>query len=252
MNTKGVSPFITFPNPSNNTCDNLAVCPRALSRGPRLQEDHIIMTTPVRITLLVLAVLAAPAMADPLLVAPDYDYGDAPDSYQTLSISNGANHQIIPGVFMGALVDAEPDGQPSFMAVLDDAVGVPDDEDGVIFTSKLWPGLAAHVTISASGPGLLNAWLDFNANGTWADPGEQIFIDQPLVAGPNPLSFSVPIGASFADTYARFRFSSQAGLPWYGPAPDGEVEDYYVELPEPATMSVLAIGGVVALRRRRA
>ena len=30
-------------------------------------------------------------------------------------------------------------------------------------------------------PGFLNAWVDFNNNESWADPGEQIFTDEPVV-----------------------------------------------------------------------
>jgi hypothetical protein len=70
------------------------------------------------------------------------------------------------------------------------------------------PGTTAGVIVFASAPGLLNAWLDFNRNGSWADQGEQIFTNVLLVAGPNPLSFPVPAWAVPGPSFARFRFSN--------------------------------------------
>jgi hypothetical protein len=95
------------------------------------------------------------------------------------------------------------------------------------------PGTTAGVIVFASAPGLLNAWLDFNRNGSWADQGEQIFTNVLLVAGPNPLSFPVPAWAVPGPSFARFRFSNQGGLSYTGLAPDGEVEDYAVDILEP-------------------
>jgi len=162
------------------------------------------------------------------------DFGDAPDPlYPTLLASNGARHVIVSGFFLGASVDAEADGQPDATATGDDNAGVPDDEDGVVFTSGLVPGQVASVDVTASASGLLNAWMDFNADGDWADAGEQIFLDQTLVAGVNSLTFPVPAGAAIGQTIARFRFSTVSGLSFEGLAPDGEVEDYVVTLAPP-------------------
>jgi hypothetical protein len=64
-----------------------------------------------------------------------YDFGDAPDpTYPTLSISNGANHFIVDGYFLGSSVDDETDGQPDASSLGDDNDGN-DDDDGVIFSS---------------------------------------------------------------------------------------------------------------------
>ena len=41
-------------------------------------------------------------------VAYQFDWGDAPDpTYPTLGSSTGANHLIVPGVFMGTSIDSE-------------------------------------------------------------------------------------------------------------------------------------------------
>jgi uncharacterized membrane protein len=165
----------------------------------------------------------------------EVDFGDAPDpSYPTLLASNGARHRIGGALFLGTSIDAETDGQPDATATGDDLDGN-DDEDGVTLPAFLTRGDDATITVVASMPGYLNAWIDFNIDGDWADAGEQIFVDQPLVAGPNPLTISVPVGQWIGQTFARFRIDSAGGLSYTGLAADGEVEDYTVELVLPQT-----------------
>ncbi|MCP4546855.1 MAG: hypothetical protein GY835_10370 [bacterium] len=168
------------------------------------------------------------------------DFSDSPDpTYPTLLASNGARHAIVAGYSLGTVVDGEADGLPSPLADGDDLNGVPDDEDGVIFTLPLVVGSPGQAQVTASAPGMLNAWFDFNADGDWADAGEQIFIDLPLVAGPNPIGFPIPIGATPGMTYARFRFNVVGGLSYTGFAEIGDVEDYYVELEPPPTGNII-------------
>jgi fibronectin type 3 domain-containing protein len=170
---------------------------------------------------------------------PEFDFGDAPDDgsawrYPTLLANDGARHRIVHGFHLGTSVDGEHDGQPTLGADGDDLDGH-DDEDGVTFLTGLVRGTTAQIEVVASAPGLLNAWLDFNGDGDWADAGEQIFVDQALVAGVNSLSFAVPWGEFRGATYARFRFDSGGGLSYDGLAADGEVEDYRVEIEFPNT-----------------
>ncbi|MHC4677041.1 MAG: DUF7901 domain-containing protein, partial [Planctomycetota bacterium] len=108
-----------------------------------------------------------------------------------------------------------------------------DDEDGVIFTSPLIPGHAATVDVIASADGLLDTWIDWDGNGSWA--GNQIFNSVPLAAGRNSLTFMVsPTAIPHTKRFARFRFSSAGGLSYVGMAMDGEVEDYLVKIePKP-------------------
>jgi len=164
------------------------------------------------------------------------DFGDAPQGtfvplYPTTLANNGARHTVVPTVFMGNLIDAEADGQPNATATGDDLAGLP-DEDGVSLTSLLIPGEAAAVNVTVSVPGFLSAWLDFNADGSWATPGDQIFNNVAVNAGGNPLSFNVPLTAARGtNTFARFRFSRANIASYTGQSPDGEVEDYrwYIE-----------------------
>ncbi|MBC7262677.1 MAG: hypothetical protein H5T63_11780, partial [Chloroflexi bacterium] len=155
------------------------------------------------------------------------DWGDLPDGpYATLQTSNGPRHVILPGVYLGSRVDAEANGQPNSTATGDDIVGMPDDEDGILFATPLVPGRSATITVTASVTGYLNAWVDFNGNGSF-DAGEQMALDTPLVVGANAITFLVPATATGVE-YSRFRFttgSGQATTP-IGFAPNGEVEDY--------------------------
>ncbi len=170
--------------------------------------------------------------------APQLDWGDAPEGslgpglYPTTSARNGARHTILQGFFLGQRVDSEPNGQPDATATGDDLNGP--DEDGVTFTSLITPGTSATVDVVAAGagatPAYLNAWIDFNQDGDWADAGEQIFVAKQLVNGVNSLSFTVPAGLKTGFTFARFRYSHQSSLPFDGPAQDGEVEDYRVSI----------------------
>jgi len=156
------------------------------------------------------------------------DFGDAPDSYGTILASNGARHNISAGVYLGARVDNETNGKPSASATGDDDNG--DDEDGVQFTSSLSPGESATVDVTASMQGYLNAWVDFDGDGSFEGRDEHIFDDVRLNNGVNQLSFRIPDDATATDTYARFRFNTRGALSYYGLAQDGEVEDYKISL----------------------
>lgn len=151
-----------------------------------------------------------------------YDYGDAPSYYPVLSSDNGAKHYAITGFCLGSDLTAESDGQPSTGASLD-------DDDGVTFATDLTPGSLATIYVTTTNSlGSLNAWLDFNGDGDWADSDEQIISDVQLSSGTNTLVFQVPSTAEEGTTYARFRYSTNTGLSYTGTATDGEVEDYLV------------------------
>lgn len=157
-----------------------------------------------------------------------YDFGDAPDPiYPTLLANNGARHIYNGQAWLGAYFDTESDGQPQTAALGDDISSL-DDEDGIVFTNTLTVGGMATLQVTASVSGKLNAWLDFNADGDWADPGEQIYTNIALAAGFNNLSFAIPANATADTTYARFRFNTTGGLSYTGEANNGEVEDYMV------------------------
>ncbi len=178
------------------------------------------------------------------------DWGDAPTaaqsgfaaSYPTTLANNGARHTIAPDLRLGKEIDAEADGQPTVGADGDDTTGTPDDEEGVQFHIPLRPGDWAEITAGTTQPVNTNArislWLDFNRDGDWTDPGEQVANDRIAIGGSrinaNTTSFTilVPATASPGATYARARLclnANECNTPT-GAAADGEVEDYLVQI----------------------
>jgi uncharacterized repeat protein (TIGR01451 family) len=173
----------------------------------------------------------------------EFDFGDAPAPYPSTLAVNGARHRRAGELILGKRIDGDADGQPSALATGDNLDGQANDEDGVALLTPLVRGGMASPKVLASTNGFLQAWIDFNGDGDWTDDGEQIFINRSLVAGANVLSFAVPPGAIVTNrTFARFRFSSLAGLGFDGETFDGEVEDYAVEIvggpPTPGQLAV--------------
>ena len=193
------------------------------------------------------------------------DYGDLPASYEEVpayntelsilkSVRNPAGHVINPSFTLGKLIDAELSNQPGGIASLDDVNGLP-DEDGVKFPTPLKPGEFAEVVVTTSQAGFLDAWIDFERDGTFlpkvpiTDGSSDNFLsvwvvdtarkpnDQPtslpLTPGPNTIRFRVPKNAVPGPTFARFRLSKKGFLTPHGIAPDGEVEDYAVTIQAP-------------------
>ena len=165
------------------------------------------------------------------------DFGDAPLPYPVTLAEFGAQH-IVGGLRLGdASVDIENDGTHSGMADFDDLNGsTSDDEDGVTFGTIQVGALDAMVMVNVQGaPGKLDAWIDFNRDGSWGGPGEKIFARQDVTVGENVLRFDVPSFAVAGTTFARFRLSTAGGLGPRGQASDGEVEDYQLTIKGPPT-----------------
>jgi hypothetical protein len=102
-----------------------------------------------------------------------------------------------------------------------------DDEDVSAHGNVCQLGATALVNVHVTNaPGLLDAWIDLNFNGTFDDVEDRIFNSVPLNVGNNSLSFNLPVTLPFLALYSRFRISSSGGLSATGPAVDGEVEDY--------------------------
>ncbi|MFM8263586.1 MAG: cadherin-like domain-containing protein, partial [Pirellula sp.] len=106
-----------------------------------------------------------------------------------------------------------------------------DDEDGVQFGS--WfnaNSLSTPVTLTASASGFVDAWIDWNQDNDFEDPGERILTAQAVVAGGNTFYVTTPASAAIGFTTARFRISSTGGLFTYGLGIGGEVEDHLIEV----------------------
>lgn len=177
------------------------------------------------------------------------DFGDAPASYATLLADNGPRHVAI-GPTIGAGRDFESDGQPDLTATGDD-LSASDDETGFVGHSLLKAGHAATATVNVQnlvGTAFLSGWIDFNRDGDFADSGEQIATDFPVVAsGDQVLNFMTPLIAVAGPSFARFRLSTAAGLSFTGLAPDGEVEDHQVLVHGPGNVTAVPDGNQLVI-----
>lgn len=158
--------------------------------------------------------------------APPADYGD-------FNLFPSAGSEVSTALRIGALVDSDALPEPDAMATNDDVTGV-DDEDGVTVPVTLTRGAASSITVNVTNTsgavGYLNAWVDFNGNGTLTDAGEQIATNTAIATGTSnsnrTLSFTVPGTAVLGKIGVRVRLTSVVS-----PGPDGldgigEVEDY--------------------------
>ncbi len=152
----------------------------------------------------------------------DVDHADAPASY------GAPTHEISSTLRLGAGVTGETSGY-------DDPAAAGDSDDGVTIP-LLTTGGDSTIPVSVSGSGgFLQAWIDWNGDGDFADAGEQVAADvtdggagdlDGAVNGTIALDVDTPAGASIGQTISRFRWSTTSGLNATAAAPDGEVEDY--------------------------
>ncbi len=167
----------------------------------------------------------------------ELDFGDAPDGpigpgYRTLLGNNGARH-FIGGPWLGDAgdtPDSEIDGQPHPTAHGDDLNDGNDDEDGVTIPILAQGGTSTITVEVNGGGGVLEAWIDFDGDWVWT-AAEQVYSGL-LAAGNHSFNVTTPAAAVLGQTFARFRISTGGGLPPFGPASDGEVEDYVVQIEE--------------------
>ncbi|MDG2223431.1 MAG: Ig-like domain-containing protein [Rubripirellula sp.] len=172
------------------------------------------------------------------ILLPTFDFGDAPEPYPVLQSSDGAKHSL-GDLFLGNLVDAEFDGIPSALADSDE-----NDEDGIVAVTTIVAGdqpTLSSLAVSASKPGKLDGWVDFNQDGDWDDSGEQVFESVALTAGENILPLTVPADSQSGETFARFRVSEAGGLTPIGSVSNGEVEDHRVTLSDASIPSTIVI-----------
>jgi len=166
------------------------------------------------------------------------DFGDAPDSYSTLWPA-GPSHLVFPvgQIWLGAEIDAEGDGVPTPDASGDDlflpAIDQIDDEDGLVGIS-FGDGGRGRLTVRTAAAGVLDAWFDFDGDGTFVLPApfpddDHIVVAEPIPgAGEHTVEFDVPSGGRRAGPL-RLRFHDvPGGLDVGGLAWNGEVEDHLV------------------------
>jgi uncharacterized repeat protein (TIGR01451 family) len=191
------------------------------------------------------------------------DFGDAQATGQTLLNDDGARHPIT-GLFLGEMIDSDPDGQPNADATGDDNDGDfdgnGDDDDGITFLIRDGHGKASLYSdayntlvaeVAGNQGGYLNVFLDFDStlkdnlfgtgmehlvNDLWVNPGDNLVgFDLPVLGGTLP-----------RDAMIRFRICAkpdECNVPGGKAKSGGEVEDYVVcLLPEGADLIVKSDG----------
>ncbi|MDJ0706453.1 MAG: SdrD B-like domain-containing protein [Leptolyngbyaceae cyanobacterium MO_188.B28] len=172
----------------------------------------------------------------------ELDYGDAPAVYGTLNSDDGPRHEIVTGLQLGSLIDADSDGfgngTDNNGSAADDSPG----DDGVATFARLYDdsfddfpvyGVNINVTNTTGSNANLVGWIDFDRNNQF-DNNESVSIIVP--DGTNAenmnLIFSVPNDIQAGTSYARFRLTTDAidGDDPLGSANDGEVEDYVMTI----------------------
>lgn len=176
------------------------------------------------------------------------DFGDLPDSYGgTRAGEDGASHVITPGLSLGSTVDGEADGQPSTQANGDGG-----DEDGVVPVGDPTEWLegtdGGEIIVTVTGEGCLNAWFDWNVDGSFEGPGEQIITNLLVDGTTGTISFDIPTGGiegSDLPRYARYRLTPRDGdngcsevIGATGSVVGGEVEDYRYIVNEPTAVTL--------------
>ena len=154
-----------------------------------------------------------------------YEMGDAPTadqtgfefSYPTLG-ATAAVHTV-GGPRLGATAIADRDGQPTVLSAGDD-LDAEDDEDGVDFLGGYYQTLGDVVTIfidlqnADSESNFLDAWVDWNRNGSWDDEGEQFAtnLDLGVTDGETTINVDMPAELTPGPAYFRFRVSTEGNL----------------------------------------
>ncbi len=181
-----------------------------------------------------------PLTIDPALL----DFGDLPDpaagtsslNYETLLTNNGPRHSIMPGIRLGALIDAELNGQPTSLADGDGA-----DEDAFVpAANTFYTGNSNTISIPLANTAVaasLYAFIDLNNDGDFLDANEALAV-VPVPANATSVNLVIPVPATGVSTNVSLGFRlrlthdvlAAGGAAALGAATDGEVEDYLIQV----------------------
>ncbi|MDT8282893.1 MAG: choice-of-anchor L domain-containing protein, partial [Gammaproteobacteria bacterium] len=193
---------------------------------------------------------------------PSDEFGDAPDSYQTLATSNGAAHTIIEGVYMGTMPSGDQNG---FVDGVDDSLGNAADDtsdDGVLTFPNLDADAATSysITVNATsindkGAGIMG-WIDFDRDGKFQTDEASSLATLPINSFESNVVLSWPTirtagpDVVMGPTFARIRMVNDdetiSSGDYAGILLSGEVEDYQFQITGIAdnTSPVVQIGAL--------
>ena len=218
-----------------------AVSSGTLPAGLTLSSAGVLSGTPTSTTAASFTVTATDANG--CSAARAYTVTPAPDSDSSdYSLFSNASSRMNSTLRIGALTDVEATAATNSTATGDDTTGT-DDEDGVTLPASITQGAAGSITINVTNTSgataYLNAWIDFNQNGSLADAGEQIANNTLIVTGVSNsnriVSFTAPASAVLGSAGVRVRLTSTATPGSTGASGNGEVEDYVATVVAPTT-----------------
>ncbi len=76
--------------------------------------------------------------------------------------------------------------------------------------------------VNAAKPGFVDAWVDFNKDGDWDDPEDQVSTKFAVTLGRNTIPFTIPKSIGISDRNARFRLSKVGGMTPNGTLQEGD------------------------------
>ncbi|HWB03778.1 MAG TPA: GEVED domain-containing protein [Verrucomicrobiales bacterium] len=212
------------------------------------QTNGTILTTTTGSTLENVADLTAPAPYSAPAGFPLNDYGD----HNKFATAGSLRTNTLR---LGGTLDGEPAPLSNSAGTADDTNGT-DDEDGAIMPATMSRGEVVTIPITVynhSGTSAyLNAWMDFDNNGTLNNTiystsgGERLMTQITVPTANDPVThnvtFTVPLTASIgANRGLRVRLTSIGGQGPTGIAGNGEVEDYGVTIDNMRMTAILQV-----------
>ncbi|MGG5461454.1 DUF6923 family protein [Clostridium sp. B9] len=183
--------------------------------------------------------------------APDTSLGTSTNNYNTLLVSNGPRHGIVNNLTLGRQITSENDALQNSAATGDDILAGIQDDGPLGILEPIIGGYSTYTLpisyVNDTGKtAIIYAWVDFNRDGIFQlEEGTSVAVVSDTT---NPrvenLIFNIPSGTTFNSgdlTFIRTRITTdnlvnsnilatQEDIRSLGPASDGEVEDYQVEI----------------------
>ncbi|HEY8984505.1 MAG TPA: hypothetical protein VIU15_33640, partial [Streptomyces sp.] len=178
------------------------------------------------------------------VTGPEYEFGEAPDSYGTTLRANGPYHVIVPNLWLGKGSYADTDGRPLGARLYEGGRGprsLP-----VAYSGGTGYSTTVDLTNRTGKTAVLAAWLDTDFNGRF-DAGERILRRIPSGTSSTGLAWSGVRFAETGTTYMRLRlYGDQVDAGHDPDLPAGETLDRALSVRRalpPADPSPLGYGG---------
>ncbi|MHC5903595.1 DUF7927 domain-containing protein [Streptomyces sp. S6] len=157
------------------------------------------------------------------VTGPEYEFGEAPDSYGTTLRANGPYHVIVPNLWLGKGSYADTDGRPLGPRLSEGGRGprsLP-----VAYSGGTGYSTTVDLTNTTGKTAVLAAWLDTDFNGRF-DPGERILRRIPSGTTSTDLAWTGVRFAETGTTYLRLRlYGDQVAVGHDPDLPAGETLD---------------------------